>query len=210
MDNLSELIKKEREKKEQESPQNVQSPANVRSSLMALKNAVDGFGSLEGNPLIENIKKVETVIERKDNNGFIQPNLGKQSPSQKIMTNTGGYDSEKEKEDQFTKDLLMKTRQFVTGGTHVNPTTPQTRPFINEEIHHPEPTQPDHRYNYINPSNFNIPNQVSKTDVLSALKDTITDLYVKEKVESIIREYLQTDEGKMLIKSIVVGLFKKK
>lgn len=210
MNNLSEFIKKEREKKELESPQNVQSPANVRSSLMALKNAVDGFGPLEGNPLIENIKKVETVVERKDNSGFIQPNLGKPSSPQKTMTTTGGYDIEKEKEDQFTKDLLMKTRQFVTGGAHINP-TPQTRPFINEEVYHPEPTQPDHRYNYINPSVLNVPTkEISKHDVLGALKDTITDLYVKEKVETIIREYLQTDEGKMLIKSIVVGLFKKK
>jgi hypothetical protein len=204
MNNLSEFIKKERERKEIENPQPIQSPTNVRSSLLALKNAVDGFGSLEGNPIIENIKKVETVVERKDQ-GFIQPTVGTkpQSSRQPILENNVSYN---EKDDQFTKDLLMKTRQFITGSG----TNPITQPVIKEEIYHPQPVQPDYRYNHVNPSNFNTPNQVSKNDVLTALKDTITDLYVKERVESVIREYLQTDEGKMLIKSIVVGLFKKK
>lgn len=199
MNNLNDFIKKERERKEIENPQPVQSAANVRSSLLALKNAVDGFGSLEGNPLIENIKKVETVVERKDQ-GFIKPTLGTKQP---ILDNNVHFN---EKDDQFTKDLLMKTRQFISGGV----ANPITQPIIKEEIYHPQPVQPDYRYNHVNPSNFNIPNQVSKNDVLTALKDTITDLYVKERVESVIKEYLQTDEGKILIKSIVVGLFKKR
>lgn len=204
MHDLNEFIKQEREKREMENPQPVQSAVNVRSSLLALKNAVDGFGNLDGNPLIENIKKVETVIEKKDQT-FIQPtvsnnqNLSKQS----IKENNVVYD---EKDDKFTKDLLMKTRQFISGSA----TNPVTQPIIKEEIYHPQPVQPDYRFNHVNSSNYNTPNQILKSDVLTALKDTITDLYVKERIESVIKEYLQTDEGKILIKSIVVGLFKKK
>ena len=200
MHNLSEFIRQERERKEQESPQPVQSPANVRSSLLALKNAVDGFGSLEGNPLIENIKKVETVVERKDQ-GFIQPTVGvkPQSFKQPIAESHVVYD---EKDDKFTKDLLMKTRQFITGGVHAPAPQPSV---IKEDIYQPQPVQPDYRYNTVPTTS-----QISKSDALAALKDTITDLYVKERVESVIKEYLQTDEGKTLIKSIVIGLFKKK
>lgn len=203
MHNLSEFIKQERERKEVENPQPVQSPANVRSSLLALKNAVDGFGSLEGNPLIENIKKVETVVERKDQ-GFIQPTVGvkPQSSKQPIAESNVVYD---EKDDKFTRDLLMKTRQFITGGSVNTNSAPQPS-VIKEDIYHPQPVQPDYRYNTVSAT----ASQISKSDALAALKDTITDLYVKERVESVIKEYLQTDEGKILIKSIVIGLFKKK
>lgn len=202
--NLSEFIRKERERKEQENPQPVQSPTNVRNALFALKNAVDGYGSLEGNPLIENIKKVENVVERKEQ-AFIKPIVGQQQlPKQTIVENNINFD---EKDDKFTKDLLMKTRQFITANTNVNS---NIQPIIKEETYHPKPIQPDYMYNHTNQANFNVHNNISKSEILSALKDTITDLYVKERVESIIREYLQTDEGKMLIKSIVVGLFKRK
>jgi hypothetical protein len=203
MNDLKEFIEKERAKREVENPQPVQSPASVRTSLLALKQAVDGFAPLEGNPLIENIKKVENVVERKDTN-FIQP-IPNNKPSTKSSVNNGMI--YEEKDDKFTKELLLKTRQFITGSAGGNIT-----PMINENtIYHPPVVEPDHRYNHINPSVLNVPgHNPSKNDVLSALKDTITDLYVKEKVESIIKEYLQTEEGKMLIKSIVIGLFKKK
>jgi hypothetical protein len=199
MTDLSEFIKQERAKNPQQSPQ---SGANVRSSLLALKNAVDGFGSLEGNPLIENIKKVETVVEKKDNNGFIPPVMGNNRPTAKAPVQEHQMMFE-EKDDKFTKDLLMKTRQFVTGVPQV-----QQQPIIKEStIQQISEIQPEFGSRYTNPMQSISP---SKNDVMSALKDTITDLYVKEKVEAVIKEYLQTDEGKMLIKSIVVGLFKKK
>jgi hypothetical protein len=203
MNDLNKFIKEERAKREMENPQPVQSPANVRNSLLALKNAVDGFAPLEGNPLIENIKKVENVVERKENSGFIQPVTGvKSTPKAPMQEPQMMFE---EKEDKFTKDLLLKTRQFITGGTNVAPS------MVTENTpYHPPVVEPDPRFNYVNPSNFNYSQFPSKNDVLSALKDTITDLYVKEKVEAIIKEYLQTDEGKMLIKSIVVGLFKKR
>jgi hypothetical protein len=195
MHNLNDFIKKEREKREIENPQPVQSPTNVRSSLLALKNAVDGIAPLQGNPIIENIKKVENVVERKTNNSFVQPILEKQN----IETNIP-YE---EKDDQFTKDLLMKTRQFITGAPSVQ------QQIVKENTIYQSPVvEPDVRYNH---NHLNVSgHSPSKNDILSALKDTITDLYVKEKIESVIKEYLQTDEGKTLIKSIVIGLFKKK
>lgn len=193
MSNLNEFIEQERKKKEV----GVQNPANVRMSLMALKNAVDGHTHIDGNPLIENIKRVDNFIQKKDGiNGFVEPSISKQP----IQNNTPvSYD---EKDDKFTKDLLMKTREFVSGGGYINE---QPKQQLREEF-----IQPDITPQYKTQKSFNPIQEVSKSEAMDILKDTITDLYVKEKVEGIIKEYIKSDEGKQLIKNIVVGLFKKK
>lgn len=202
MNNLTDFIKSEREKVEAETPRPVQNSANVRMSLMALKNAVDGHIPVEGNPILENIKKVDVIAEHKTpSNTFIEPSITNNQPKQKSTQPSVDLN---EKEDQFTKDLLMKTRSFVTGGGYVEP---KKQP-IREEFVQPDVSpyiQPQVQHQAYTPIQ-----QIAKNEVLDALKDTITDLYVKEKVEKIIKDFLTSDEGKATIKSIVVNLFKKK
>lgn len=187
MENLTDFIKQEKEKRVQETP-----TANPKNSLMELKNALDGFGTPISNPILENAKKVDTMVESKQNPSFVKPKI----------PNTQTFD---EKEDQFNRDLLIKSREFVN---KVAIQTPQNH-IVEEKAYHPPKVEPDY-YNHIPQQKINNNGGFNNNDALKVLKDTITDLYVTEKIESVIKEYLQTDEGKKLLKSIVIGLFKKK
>lgn len=193
MENLTDFIKKEKQKKEQQNPS-----SNPKSSLLSLKNALDGFESPVNNPILENVKKVDTIVESRENPNFVKPNLPG-TPVQKIQQPHQTFD---EKEDQFTRDLLMKSRQLVNKVTTQEP--------IQEQTYHPQPVQPDTYYNHQQSYQPSSQNNFDKNDAIKVLKDTLTDLYVTEKIESVIKDYLQTEEGKKLLKSIVIGLFKKK
>ena len=194
MNNISEFIETERKKRQQESPQT----ANVKMSLMDLKKSLDGNAPLSGNPILEKIKQVDVITENKSNN-FIETSLTNQKPQ--IQNQRVQSTDLNEKEDQFTRDLLAKTRSFLTGGEYVE----SQRKQITEEFIQPDITK-NNTPQYKQQSN----SLIHKKDIMDTLKDTIMDLYVKERVESIIKEYLTSDEGKKVIKSIVIGLFKKK
>jgi hypothetical protein len=187
--NLNSFIAEERRKREPEQVnENTGNQKNIKMSLLDLKNAIDMGVPVNNNPIVENIKKVENAVDKKIYN----------KPDNNQIINNGYVENKQpnynEKEDEFTKQLLMKTREYVTGGKHT----------IQENFQ--EPIEPK----FVNSKVFNSPNNLNKEAVIDTLKDTILDLYVKERVEGIIKEYLLSDEGNKLIKSIVVGLFKKK
>lgn len=220
MENLNDFINQERKRRELENPQPVQQQANVKNSLLALKNMVDGHIPVGNNPLVESIKKVEKVVEHNDNGGFIKPNVSAPSSSvapavkpmvyedyEKPLPNyTAGYGSSNvdPREKQAMMDLMLKTRKNLLGQE-----IPKEFGF-NESVQHPPKVEQDFTQFYRSMPKQNAGVGIDKDDVIKTLKDTILELYVKERVEDIIKEYLQTDEGKMLLKSIVVGLFKKK
>lgn len=185
MQDLTSFIQQEKQKREMEQ----QPKQNVKMSLLDLKRAVDSGSGLAGNPLVENIKKIDNKIE---------PVVGGTVTEQKSPAKNPHQDMYAEKEDEFTKQLLMKTREFMGGK---QPSQNITENYNTETI--------DPRYvhpNKMNPSNGLVP----KESVIDVLKDTMLELYVKERVEGIIKEYLTSNEGKQMIKSIVVNLFKKK
>jgi hypothetical protein len=175
MQDLTSFIQQEKQKKETEQ----QPKQNVKMSLMDLKRAVDSGSGLVGNPLVETIKKIDNKID---------PVVGATVTEQKSVRRNPNQDIYTEKEDEFTKQLLMKTREFMGGK--------QPSQNITENI----------QSNYVHPTTSSLP----KENVMDVLKDTMLELYVKEKVEGIIKEFLTSDHGKKLIKEIVVNLFKKK
>lgn len=183
MYDLNSFIQEEKQKVQNVHEQ--QPKQNVKMSLLDLKRAVDSGTGLTNNPIVENIKKIDNIVEPVNNiNEHIK------------YSNQSSFE---EKEDEFTKQLLMKTREFVNN--KIQPTQQVSENYNIQEI---EPK-------YIHPNKFNQTNtEIPKENVIDVLKDTMLDLYVKEKVENIIKEYISSEEGKKLIKSIVVNLFKKK
>mgnify|MGYP000563177084 CR=1 FL=1 len=197
MENLTEFIKQEKQKRPQQQPQN-----NIKNSLLSLKNALDGFENPSNNPILENVKKVDNMVEVKtnpnivNNNGFVQPKVNQNTNKQQVDFN--------EKDDLFERELLMKSKQLANKLVNKDQ-------MINEETYHPPKVEQNQQFEYNYQTKPMTDRHIfDKSDALKALKDTITDLYVNEKIENVIKEYLQTDEGKKLIKSIVIGLFKKK
>jgi hypothetical protein len=185
MQDLTSFIQQEKQKREMEQ----QPKQNVKMSLLDLKRAVDSGSGLLGNPLVESIKKIENKIE---------PVVGGNVTEQKTVKRSPNQEKYAEKEDEFTKQLLMKTREFMVGKESSQNITEN----YNTEAIEPRYVHP----NKMNPSN----NLVPKESVMDVLKDTMLELYVKERVEGILKEYLTSNEGKQMIKSIVVNLFKKK
>lgn len=185
MQDLTSFIQTEKQKREMEQ----QPKQNVKMSLLDLKRAVDSGSGLVGNPLVENIKKIDNKIE---------PVVGGTVTEQKTVTRNPHQDIYSEKEDEFTKQLLMKTREFMGGK---QPSQNITENYNTDVI---EPR-------YVHPNKINQSgNLLPKESIIDALKDTMLELYVKERVEGILKEYLTSDEGKQMIKSIVINLFKKK
>ena len=185
MQDLNLFIQQEKAKREmgQEPKQ------NVKMSLLDLKRAVDTGSGLVGNPLVETIKKIDNKID---------PIVGGTISEQKTVKRNSDQEIYSEKEDEFTRQLLMKTREFMGGKqSNQNITENYNTDTIEPRYIHP---------NKINPSG----NLVPKETVIEVLKDTMLELYIKERVEGILKEYLTSDEGKQMIKSIVVNLFKKK
>jgi hypothetical protein len=182
MQDLTSFIQQEKQKVQivQEQPKQ-----NVKMSLLDLKRAVDSGTGLVNNPLVENIKKLDNIVE---------PVVGRTVTEQRKKP----VNNFEEKEDEFTKQLLLKTREFVTGKQQVQQVSE------NYNIQEIEPR-------YVHPQTFNMTStEIAKESVIDVLKDTMLELYVKEKVEGIIKEFLTSDDGKKMIKSIVINLFKKK
>lgn len=177
MEDLNSIIQKERKLREENKPK-----ANPKASLLDLKKALDNGTGVVNNNIVENVKKIEKIDE--------QPNMVKPSINKNMSNN---YD---EKEDEFTKQLLMKTKQFMSGyNSDENQKNVVSEHNVKEVINQPN--------NYKSVPEHDI-------DVEGVLKDTIMNLYVRERVENILKEYLLSDEGKKMIKTIVVSLFKKK
>jgi hypothetical protein len=189
MHDLNSFIQEEKQKAQQHTQNSQEQPKqNVKMSLLDLKRAVDSGTTLNNNPLVETIKKIDNIVE---------PVVGGTVTEQRTNKNTNNFE---EKEDEFTKQLLLKTREFMSGK--------QSTPQPVSENYNIQEIEPNH----VHPKSFNkmsteVPN---KQNVIDVLKDTMLELYVKEKVEGIIKEYITSDEGKKMIKSIVVNLFKKK
>lgn len=195
MQDLNSFIQAEKQKVQQMSTQTSQQPkGNVKMSLLDLKNAVESGTPLNNNPLVENIKKIDNTLD---------PVAVSSKSMRSPVVNGNVFE---EKEDEFTKQLLMKTRDFISNKI------PTQQPSVQQmyegyNIHEINPkSQQVHTTSVPNTSNIQIP----KDAAMDLLKDTMLELYVKEKVEGIIKDFLISDEGKLLVKSLVLNLFKKK
>jgi hypothetical protein len=184
MQDLNSFIQAEKQKVQNVQNLQEQPKQNVKMSLLDLKRAVDSGTGLSNNPLVETIKKIDNIVE---------PVVGGTVTEQRASTKNNNFE---EKEDEFTRQLLLKTKEFMTGKQAVQQVSE------NYNIQEIEPKYPQ-TFNKVN-------TEIPKENVIDVLKDTMLELYVKEKVEGIIKEYITSDEGKKIIKSIVINLFKKK
>jgi len=185
MQDLNSFIQAEKQRVQNVQNLQEQPKQNVKMSLLDLKRAVDSGTGLANNPLVETIKKIDNIVEP----------VGGTVTEQRTSTKNINFE---EKEDEFTRQLLLKTKEFMTGKQPVQQVSE------NYNIQEIEPK-------YVHPQTYNKVNtEIPKENVIDVLKDTILELYVKERVEGIIKEYITSDEGKKIIKSIVINLFKKK